>query len=201
MTDMPKFVLPGTWLRVDLASEATARSSIRKLVQTVVGNRDDRAQWRAELRGYFHAAADLAREVSTRELFVAQSIAQGVPLSASLSLSYPDLTSHELSELGLADLAQIFGILRTPEADVTDMPIGVSDGKIRAVRQISHHLVPASDDVPAIPRVQFDYWIARATPAQIVLFSFSSTFVDFEVELAELFDAVVRTARWPVVVK
>jgi hypothetical protein len=192
----PKILLPGTWLRVDLTSEATTRSSIRRLIEAGVGRSDSLARLRAHLRTELQAGADIARKGQAVEFYVAQSIAPGVPLAATLSVHVPEVDQDKLRSLGLDELAELFeSAERTGHADSTSES---AVEEIRVVRAVSHGFANSSGESEPVPLVSFDYWMAATNPPRIALLAFSSSFVQFEDQLTELFDAVVAATRWRV---
>jgi hypothetical protein len=196
----PNFVLPGTWSRVDLTSDASTRTAIRKLVESRVGKADDRASLRAEMRAELQKGADLARSASAIEYHIADSIAPGVPLAATLSVHLPSFDERELDMLGLAELGELLlgaetTSLTDDSLDANSVPFSVEG--IRVVRRISRLAGEPVGDLPGRVLVQFSYWMAAANPARFALLAFATPFVEFEPQLTELFDAVVLTTRWP----
>jgi hypothetical protein len=95
----------------------------------------------------------------------------------------------------LKDSAEIF----EPGAATSALePAGGSASAIAAERQNWRRRTVSPDD----PEVGFDvlevdYWIAAAHPNRIALLTFSTGYAEFEEQMVMLFDAVVRTIRWP----
>lgn len=191
----PRLLLPGTWLRIDLTSEATTRASIRRLIEAGVGRSDNLATLRAHLRSELQTGADVARQGQAVEFYVARSIAPGVPLAATLSVHLPDVDEEKLQSLGLDELVDLFEHI--DDSGQADSTVESSVAEIRVVRQISHGIVRESGDVPPVQTVKFDYWMGASDPPRIALLAFSTTFVEFESQLTELFDAIVAATRWP----
>ena len=46
--------------------------------------------------------------------------------------------------------------------------------------------------------LQADYWLAAADPYRFAMLSFTSTYVMYEKDMLDLFDAIVQTTRWKV---
>jgi hypothetical protein len=193
----PRLVLPGSWLRVDLTSEAATRASIRRLIEAGVGRTDSLAALRHQLRSELQSGADIARQGAAVEFYVAQSIAPGVPLAATLSVHLPEIDEAKLNSLGLGELVDVFDEIGSLEG--IDSRTLTDEREIRVVRQVSHSVARRSNESVAVPVVKFDYWMATSNPARIALLAFSTTFVDFELQLTGLFDAIVSAARWPAV--
>lgn len=198
-TTVPRFVLPGSWGRVDLRSEAASRSSIRKLAETATGRREEFASTRAELRERFNAAADVARGSSATDLYVAFELAKGVPFPAWLTVFTPEIDAMDFQALGLGELLTMLerGLV-TDDEEVTTEQTEMPDD-IRAVRQswrrVSH--VQEADVERDFEVLEADYWLAATKPNRVALLTFSTAFAEYEEEMLSLFDAVVGTIRWP----
>ena len=194
----PRFVLPGSWGRVDLRSEAASRTSIRKVAERATGRREELATVRAEIRERFNRAADAARGSSATDLYIAFELAKGVPLPAWLTVYAPEIEATDFQALGLNDLATMLerGI-ETSDDEVTTAETPVVDD-IRAIRQswrrVAH--VSEGDLERDFDILEADYWLATTHPNRIALMTFSTAFVEWEQEMLGLFDAVVKTIRW-----
>lgn len=194
----PRFVLPGTWGRVDLRSEAASRSSIRKLAEQVTGRREELAPMRAEIRDRFNDAAEAARGSSATDLYVAFELTKGVPMPAWLTVFTPEIDAVDFQALGLDDLEKVLkqGVaVADPTIVTTDTPMV---NKIRAVRQswrrVAH--VVEGEVERDFEILEADYWLAAANPSRIALITFSTAFIEYEDEMLRLFDAVISTIRW-----
>lgn len=198
----PRYVLPGTWGRIDLASEQASKASIRRLVDTAAGKSDQLVEVRRELRTRFQGAADEARAGGAVELQIAMEISPGVPLSATLAVFLPQIDLEKLDSLGLAELAVVLTGVVTSSTDPTETGLveELREPEFRAVRQTYLRSTRLNEGDESTPLLQVDYWVAATEPSRLALLTFSSTFVDFEEQLLDLFDAIVATIRWPVAV-
>ena len=194
----PRFVLPGTWGRVDLRSEAASRSSIRKLAEQVTRKREELAGVRAEIRDRFNAAAEAARGSSATDLYVAFELTKGVPMPAWLTVFTPEIDAVDFQALGLGDLQKVLekGVaVADPTVTTTET---TTDNEIRAVRQswrrVAH--VAEGNIERDFELLEADYWLAAANPNRVALITFSTAFVEWEDEMLRLFDAVISTIRW-----
>jgi hypothetical protein len=189
----PRFVLPGTWARVDLANESTIRATVRKVVDDAVGRRDDQARLRRELRDAITAAAAPARERGAVEFHFARELTAGIPLSATLAVFVvrADLAPMTDMPAGAIDLT-------VADAVAPAGPVGRADVSpgIRATRTTSRRLVPDREGVPGHEILEVDYWISAAAPARIAVLSFSTALSDLEDDMLQLFGAIVQTVRW-----
>lgn len=194
----PRFVLPGTWGRINLTSEATMRSSTRRVIERSVGRSDQLATVRADLKKRFHEAGELARSGGAVDFHIALELAPGVPLPAWLAVFLPRVEAERLDELGLADFTEVFNLgLSASQSGVTKSTATVEHTHVHAVRQAFRRISAATEDEPALELLQVDYWLAAAEPNRIALLTFTTHLVEYEPQMLELFDAVISTVRWP----
>lgn len=136
------------------------------------------------------------------ELQIAMEISPGVPLSATLAVFLPQIDLEKLDSLGLAELAVVLTGVVTSSTDPTETGLveELREPEFRAVRQTYLRSTRLNEGDESTPLLQVDYWVAATEPSRLALLTFSSTFVDFEEQLLDLFDAIVATIRWPVAV-
>ena len=202
-TNPPRFVLPGTWGRINLASEAATQKSIRKVLEQVTRRRDDMADTRQQLRNRMQRAADVAREAGATDFYVAFSLTPKVPLPAWVSVFTPEIDSVDFGALGLGDLTSFLDAGTrswAPEgADVVSGSVGADGESIHAVRHSWRRVVDVVEGEveQTFEFVEADYWLAAMNPNRIALLTFSTALAEYEEEMLSLFDAVVGTIRWP----
>lgn len=198
----PRFVLPGSWSRVNLADEASSRRTLRRLVEEAMGTRDDLARQRTEIRQLLQPVVDSAREVGATDLYIATEIAEGIPLPAWLMVLMPTIEDAEFARFGINELKTVLvGSAEIFEPEAPSSPVEQPEGStsaITAVRQNWRRRTVSPDD----PEVGFDvlevdYWVAAAHPNRMALLTFSTGYAEYEEQMLALFDAVVRTIRWP----
>jgi hypothetical protein len=194
----PRFALPGTWGRINLASSATMQSSIRKVVEHAIGRDDRLATVRAEMRSRFLEAAAVARDHDATDFHIALELAPGIPLPAWVSVFVPDIDATDFQTLGLTDLKEALNFgLSTAQNDVATAQTVVEKTRVHAVRQAFRTVQPATEEAPELELLRADYWLAAPNPNRLALLSFTTGYVQFETEMLELFDAVISTVRWP----
>lgn len=194
----PRFALPGTWGRINLASEATMRSSTRTVIERSVGRNDQLASLRADLKKRFHAAGELARANGAVDFHIALELAPGVPLPAWLAVFLPIIEAEDLDRLGPADFTEVLNLgLSVSQDGVAKATTTLESTHLHAVRQAFRRFTAATEDEPALELLQVDYWLAAAEPNRIVLLTFTTHLVEYESQMLELFDAVIATVRWP----
>jgi hypothetical protein len=194
----PLFALPGTWGRINLATDATTLSSIRRVVEHSVGRDDKLASLRADLRKRFQEAAKIAREGSAVDFHIALELAPGVPLPAWLAVFLPEIHAGDFERLGLSELEAFLDAgLATVQTNDPTASKKFDVERTHAVRQAFHRVREATENEPALDLLQVDYWLAAAHPNRIALLTFTTNFVELETQMLELFDAVISTVRWP----
>lgn len=201
MAKRPKFVLPGTWGRVNLDSEAASRRSIRRLAESATGRREELASVRNELRDRLQTAADAAREGGASDFYIAFELARGIPLPAWLAVFEPDIDSTDFAGLGLQELTKLLEVGASVVGTGEDAEVVTSQPstKMHAVRhswrRTAH--VAEGDVEQDFELIEADYWLAATDPNRIALLTFSTAYAEYEEEMLGLFDAVVATIRWP----
>lgn len=198
--EYPIFVLPGTWGRIDVATQERTKATVRDVVERFVGRADEAATIRADLRLQLTSIAESARDGGAAEFYIATEVAPSVPLTATLSVHAPQWDITRLDELGIGGLESV---LLAGASAMSGDRVGertIDAPEIAVVRQRYRREVDrSSSGADPLPLFQVDYWVAAPNPARLALLSFASPMTAFEEELVELFDAVVRTVRWPVV--
>lgn len=199
----PRFMLPGTWGRINLASEAATQKSIRKVLEQVTRRRDDMADTRQQLRNRMQRAADVAREAGATDFYVAFSLTPKVPLPAWVSVFTPEIDSVDFDALGLGDLTSFLDAGTRSwgpgGADVVTGDVGSDSERMHAVRHSWRRVVDVVEGEveQTFEFVEADYWLAATNPNRIALLTFSTALAEYEEEMLSLFDAVVSTLRWP----
>lgn len=195
--NLPVFGLPGSWGRIDLATEESVSRTVRSLVERRIGRADEFAQTRAQFREHLTKAATLARESGGREFHFAYEIAPGIPFSATLVLTVPDIELSGAGALGPAELSKQLGETLLGSGLINDAASRVDTNDIRAIRSDYRRTVPAAGEIPEHEIIQADYWIAASFPARIAMMSFSTVFVAQRDLVVQLFDAIIGTVSWP----
>ena len=114
----------------------------------------------------------------------------------------PTIESTDFHALGLGDLNKFLEAGTSkwgPEGSgVVASDSGV-DGAVYAVRHSWRrvHDVTEGEVERTFEFVEADYWLAAQNPNRIALLTFSTALADYESDMLELFDAIVRTIRWP----
>jgi hypothetical protein len=195
--ELPRFVLPGTWRRIDLQSEETTRASIRRLVAEMVGPADERAQVRRDVRDALETIGLEARERGAVELHLASEIAHGIPFEATLALFLVDTDVPQLRTLSDRDMATLLEGVEVADPGEASGKATILADRARALRHVYRRPLSGTMGGPGNEIVEVEYWLAAGYPARVAVLSFSTMFVDFQDKFIELCDAIVGTVQWP----
>lgn len=197
----PRFVLPGTWARIPLESEAATLASIRRLTEQVTRRQDELATTRAELRARFRRASEVAKEGGASDLFIGLELVPGIPLPAWAAVFPTDFESADVSALGFSDLGKTLDIAvgAAPDGGTTTVSETDEGARIHAVRHAWRRRTDVAEGEieRSFDLIEADYWIVATDPNRLALITFTSALAEYEEEMLALFDAVVSTLRWP----
>lgn len=195
-----KLRLPGSWWQVPLTDEASARDSIKRLIERQVGRGDEQARLRAELRAQFTAALATAIEADGQAMHIALDVVEEVPLSASIAVFLPPLGMTPAIGTSGAAVIDVLeqGLRALPGADPGSMVI--FDAGVSAVLRTHHRtttLVRGDDGAQAeLPMVVADYWVSVPGTKRVMLLTFTTVFAELEEVMLGFFDSIVRLIDW-----
>lgn len=191
----PTFAMPGTWSRLDLRSDAAMLRGIRRIADQSFGSADELASLRHEFRAMLTEIAETSRTQHAVDLYFAREITPGVPMPVSLAVFLPEIDDARFSSLGVEELRTAVSAVVSQPGDEKNESVPLAT-VVQAARRTRVRTVPESEHTPRYDLLQADYWLAAARPNRIALLSFSTALADFEEEMLELFDAIVKTVRW-----
>lgn len=196
--------LPGEWWEIPLDSAEAVTASVRALVRTRVGRRDDLAAVRAEQRRRLVGAATRAMAADATQLHVSQRDDDGIAFASMLTEYRPRLPLGEHAEPALvADaLARALAASGAP-----DVPAGAhwesfaeqggvvfrkEDGFV--LRRSRTQDAPSGDG--GVPAFTVDYWLTVPGRAAAVLVTLTTALTELAPLMTELFDGVIAAAEW-----
>lgn len=186
-------VLPDDWWVVPLHPAAARHRSVRRLVERQFRGAEQPVL-RRDVEKRLATATDEAASASGRWMAVSLQRAAGVPVPASLVLSWIELGPPR-GDGHLADLkAQLVASSGSAAADdvaSAALPCGPAVRRVRA--RPPGELDLSTEEVEP---VAVDYWLEFPSEDGMALLSFSTPLAVLREPLIELFDAVVGTARW-----
>jgi hypothetical protein len=193
-----KLVLPGVWGTIDLETDATIASTVRKLVSRLAGHADRAASLRADLRRQLTTLAEEARTGGAAELYFAIEAVPGLPVPLSLAVYWPP--------------TDILGSLPTNPDTVIDSVIAALTsregsnefqdvarerfGDTATWRRTKTLMNPAEGEIPEHHTLLVDYWLAVPGTQRVLLLTFSTTLVEAKEQLLELFRTMVSVVEW-----
>lgn len=186
-------VLPQHWWGVPLESPAETARSIIGLVDVQLGG-SEQPELRPELGRLFLDQARLAAGTGGRLFAVSLMRVAGIPVPASLVLSWLDAPPRSgMPEPGglLVDLqAELLAEARSAAVaiDLGRMQVGMV---LRRVHEQSRSIEGAD----AVPSLVADYWVERPDGAGVVQLVFATPMVLLREPMLELFDTVTGTLR------
>jgi hypothetical protein len=189
-------VLPDDWWVVPLQPAPARHRSVRRLVDRQF-NGVDQPILRRDVTQRLRSAADEAAVANGRWMAVSLQRAGGVPVPASLVLSWLELGPPH-GDGHLADLmAQLAGPAGAAAAIGADEVVSAALPCGRVVRRV-RATAPADSTLAAaeVEPVAVDYFLEFPSGDGMALLSFSTPLAVLREPLIELFDAVVGTAQW-----
>lgn len=181
--------LPDDWWVIPLIDSAARDASIDVLIDRQFAGITGQLLLRSEMVSALRAQATRAAENSGRLLALSRQHVGGIPIAASLVVSWIDLTTAEGSPL--VELRD--GLLPDPSLplppgeaiDSTRLPIGP------VLRRV--HTTEAEH---AVQSLVVDYWLERPDRTGLAHFAFGTPMLPVREQMLELFDAVVSAVRW-----
>ncbi len=200
-----RFRLPGDWWTTDLTDRDAAVASAHRLVRHRIGPQDDRVLLRQRVIGDFTRAIDAAIEAKGLSMFMAISIAEGVPIPITFTVHLPDVSLSpaigtkpdvvlDILEQGIETLA---AGERTDPGDPADrVRIDLPETRATRLHRVRVLDVGSGDDIATVESLIVDYWVAIPDSKRILLVSFSTSMAQLQEFLLPFFDAIMRAAIW-----
>ncbi len=190
VTEDLRFVLPGQWLSLDVRGpDEVVAKRVHDLAERTLGKRDDLAQVRRSVREALLEAAAQARIIKADYLHLAQSIMDGIPLSATLTVSRPGISLPVLVSRA-EELQALLALVPGDEPTAVDHP------ELVVVRSVDR--IESSEDsngAAVVQRLTANYWIQVPNTGRLVVFSFSSSMPNLDDELMLLFEAIASSVH------
>lgn len=191
-----RLTLPDGWWIIPLADEEGRHRSIAALVARQFTGIEDRPLIQSGLRTTLRAQAEAANQAQgSRLLAISLAQPEGVPMPASLVLSWLDLPGPAERGRVLMDLQERL------HPDLTKpLPAGCSLDLARVppghvLRRVHLQRHESAGSAP-IPSLVADYWLERPDGGGVVHLAFGTPLVPIREQMLELFDAIVSALRW-----
>lgn len=223
-----RFRLPGTWHTIDLADTEATKSDAKKMAEEILGRSDEAAAARILLRRHMADIAESGAEARGRVLFIADELAPGISLPATLTVFEPE--GLRMSPAIGTDPEEVLRIFRagleelsTPGVEQAQIIEGDGFLSLRIHRIDVRHwqetpwegpgqdpaLAPEtawawSDEVRAeaekvtMRDILVDYWVTVPGSKSLVLVSAMSSCGDMPHAMLGLFDAIIAASYFEV---
>ena len=192
-----RFRLPGRWAQIPLHNRDEARAAIRRLVSTQIGNADEAATVRADLRRQFEAALAEAIDGEGQSMQVAIEIIEKLPTPASFTVFLP---AQRLTPAVGTTPEAVMAVLDQALADRGDVGIETASrftaGESEVLRAHRYQFVPTTEGEVDLRVLVVDYWMTVPGTKRVILVNFHTALADLEQQMLVLFDSIVRATYW-----
>ncbi|MPZ97682.1 MAG: hypothetical protein GEU96_22870 [Propionibacteriales bacterium] len=190
-TDAPRdftFAVPGDWWRISLEDAVRQRAQINALVKRSVRGRPDRDTLGPQLRQLINDAVQTFDSKYAIECYLAQELADNVPIAASLVVSVYPPSGPEISRLTVEA-----GLLAAGRTAAECAAIDVDAGRTVRTRQQVTADVDGTHTY-ATEGVTYSFFVPGTTG--LVVLAFSTPMVNVAAPLVALFDSMAQSFRW-----
>lgn len=186
----PVFTFSGIWSRIPVTDDDATARAVRGVVRELVGAEDARATERARLRRQFLESVAEARRLGATEVYLAEQVADGIPVSAMLSVHRPTPRLSVAVGTGASAVMDSFldGLRRSGNEPAAAERFTVGDSQVlRTVETV------ATEQGPSLA-VRF--WVTVPSTKTVIPLTFATPFEQLAEPLVALFTAIVATLRW-----
>jgi hypothetical protein len=194
MTDasalVPTFTFSGIWSHIPLTDEAGTAQAVRGLVRDLVGTDDARATQRERFRRQLLDSVGQARELGATEVYLAEQVADGIPVSAMLSVHQATPRLSVAVGTGASAVMDAFvdGLRRSGNEPVNPERFTVGESQVLRTAEMV--------DSEPVPSLTVRFWATVPETKTVVPLTFASPFEQLAEPLIVLFTAIVSTLRW-----
>lgn len=194
-----RFRLPGRWWQIPLTDLDEARASVRRLVDTAVGPRDDRATERDRLRRQLVSGVEAAVGGGGVSMQIALQIAEDLPIPVSFTVFTPTL--HLSPAVGTSGDA-VIGILqqgleRRADYNVeTARRFSTQRSSVLRQHRTEVTVTEGKEGPEELPTLIVDYWLSVPGAKRVVLVSFSTALAGMDEIMLPFLDAIIEVTYW-----
>lgn len=194
------FRLIGTWWRVDLTSDETARTSAADIARGTLGTADQHATARRRMRDDLVSAAAAARAAQARLLLLQTELAPGDPMSATLTL-YDDDRMRMSPAIGTSP-DRVLRVLEeslptiAPDLAPTAVRRPFTGGEVVRIHRIDETVEIEDGQEFTQRRLVAQYWYPQPDSKHLVLAVFSTPLGDIPHTVLSYFDTIVEVSRF-----
>lgn len=186
----PTFTFSGIWTRIPVTDDEATSRAARAMARDLVGADDARATQRERLRREVVESARRARDLGATEVYLAEQVADGIPVSAMLSVHRPTPRLSVAVGTSAAAVMDAFveGLQRTGTAQPDAERFAVGDSHVLRTVETT-----ATEQGPSL-NVRF--WLTVPTTKTVLPLTFATPFEQLAEPLVVLFTAIVSSLRW-----
>lgn len=189
----PSFTFPGgIWHRLALTDPTAIDRRVAAIVSAMLGGTDALAPQRARLRQELAATVHATAAGGALELFVAEQVTSGMPVTATLAVHGP---SPRLSPAVGTDGAAVMDVFLEGRG-LAGVP-GTAEARFRAGEGEAFREILPTSAVEGTPLVAVRFWLTVPGTKSVLPVQFASPFVDLAAPLVTLFTAIVASVSWP----
>lgn len=194
------FRLIGTWWRVDLTSDETARTSAADIARGTLGTADQHATARRRMRDDLVSAAAAARAAQARLLLLQTELAPGDPMSATLTL-YDDDRMRMSPAIGTSP-DRVLRVLEeslptiAPDLAPTAVRRAFTGGEVVRIHRIDETVEIEDGQEFTQRRLVAQYWYPQPDSKHLVLAVLSTPLGDIPHTVLSYFDTIVEVSRF-----
>ena len=190
LSPRPSFRFSGIWSRIRLGDDAATASAVRELVRQLAGTDDRHATGREKLRREILGAVTQAHQLGASEVYLAEQVADGIPVSAMLSVHRATPRISVAANTGAQAVMDAFvdGLQRTGHAEPDTERFAVGDSQV-------YRSVEVANGQPT-KMLTVRFWVTIPGVTAVMPLTFATPFADLREPLTVLFTAVVATLRW-----
>lgn len=184
-------ILPDDWWRIPLADPAARTRAIKRIVQEQFGYADADASVKRRTQADLLSSASNAHAAGGRQMALAHMDLAGVMVTATMVVYEVPLipVGEDPVTHFFADVAA--GLPESAEVLQSEISAGRVLRTVRATDVVRPD--PVSTEMPEVPELRADYWVALSDVDTVLYFVFTSPFVPLRSGLVELFDTIVES--------
>jgi hypothetical protein len=186
----PAFTFSGIWSRIPVTDDDATARAVRGLVRELVGAEDARATERERLRRQMLESVGNAKELGATEVYLAEQVADGIPVSAMLSVHRATPRLSVAVGTGASAVMDAFleGLRRSGTVPATAERFTVGDSHVlRTVETV---------ETEQGSSLAVRFWVTVPSTKTVIPLTFATPFEQLAEPLVALFTAIVATLRW-----
>ncbi|MHA6667531.1 hypothetical protein ACX3O0_01545 [Homoserinimonas sp. A447] len=186
----PALRFSGIWSRIPVTDDAATAKAVRALVRDLVGSDDARATERERLRRELLDSVGEARRLGATEVYLAEQVADGIPVSAMLSVhgATPRLSVAIGTNASAVMDAFVDGLRRSGNEPSVAERFAVGESQVLRTTETVETKQGQS--------LAVRFWVTVPSTKTVLPLTFATPFEQLAEPLVALFTAIVSTLQW-----